>query len=181
MLHQSEWSRGLRSEFSANCLRRLQQLEHFKIVALDVEVFSGVPVLALFGAEAQGLADGLAGLHDGRLLAHPCKLITLVPVYHIRGEHLLEHLKIYPTFELAVLIPHLRDAVGEQRGNALYILLYPIRDFKLHVIHQVYPLHHLPVLSGFLWVRLNLSHFQSVEVIFVTQAMQKATQFCVVP
>ena len=67
-------------------IRLLQQLEHFQIVALDVEVLGGVPVFAFLGAGAQRLTDGLVGLHNGRLLAHPCELVALVPVHHIGGR-----------------------------------------------------------------------------------------------
>ena len=103
-------------------IRLLQELEHFEVVALDVEVFGSVPVFALCRTGAQRLADGLVRLYNGRLLSHPGKLVALVPVHHIRGQHLLEHFKIDPVLEPAVLVPHLGDAVGEQRGDFLYVL-----------------------------------------------------------
>ena len=62
----------------------LQKLEDFQIIALDVEVFGGVPVLALRHARAQGLPDRLVGFYDCRLLADPCELVCLVPVHHVR-------------------------------------------------------------------------------------------------
>ena len=58
----------------------LQKLEDFQIVALDVEVFGGVPVLALCHARAQRLL----GFHDCSLLTHPCELVCLVAVHHVR-------------------------------------------------------------------------------------------------
>ena len=72
----------------------LQKLEDFQIVALDVEIFSGVPVLALRHAGAQGLPDRLVGFHDCRLLADPCELVCLVAVHHVRREHLFQQLKV---------------------------------------------------------------------------------------
>ena len=68
----------------------LQELEDFQIIALDVEVFGGVPVLALRHAGAQRLPDRLVGFHDSRLLADPCELVCLVPVHHVRREHLFQ-------------------------------------------------------------------------------------------
>jgi len=62
----------------------LQELENFQIVALDVEVFGGVPILALCHTGAQRLTDRLVGFHDCSLLAHPCELVCLVAIHHVR-------------------------------------------------------------------------------------------------
>ena len=119
----------------------LQELEDFQIIALDVEVFSGVPVLALRHAGAQRLADRLVGFHDCRLLADPCELVCLVAVHHVRREHLFQQLKVDRPFvhlllRCAVfLVQHLRDAVRKQSSNAVYVLRRHIRRFKFHVVH----------------------------------------------
>ena len=113
----------------------LQELEDFQIIALDVEVFGGVPVLALCHTGAQRLPDRLVCFHDSRLLTDPCELVCLISVHHIRRKHLFQQLKIdrplvHLLLRLAVfLIQHLRDAVGKQGGNAVYILRRQVRRF----------------------------------------------------
>ena len=100
----------------------LQELEDFQIVALDVEVFGSIPVFAFFRTGAQRLADGLIGLHNGSLLAYPCKLIGFVALYHIRREHLPQQIKIDGFFRLAVLVHRFCNTVGEQCADLLNIL-----------------------------------------------------------
>ena len=99
----------------------LEELQHLQVVPLDVQVFGGVPVLALLWAGAQGLADGLIGLHDGGLLAHPGELVGLVPLQHVIGQHLPEQFKIDGLFQPALAVRPLRDTPGEQCGDLLYI------------------------------------------------------------
>ena len=124
----------------------LEQLEHLQVVALNVQVFGGVPVLALLWTGAQGLADGLVSLHDGGFLAHPGELVGLVPLQHIVGQHLLKQLKVDGLFQPALAVRALRDAPGEQGGDLLYILRRQIRRLKFHVVHQAVP----PLLFRFL-------------------------------
>ena len=113
----------------------LQELEDFQIVALDVEVFSGVPILAFRHTGAQCLPDRLVSFYDCRLLAYPCKLVCLIAVHHARREHLFQQLKIDRPFvhlllrRAVFLIQHLRDAVGKQGSNAVYVLRRHIRRF----------------------------------------------------
>ena len=113
----------------------LQELEDFQIIALDVEVFGGVPVLALRHTGAQRLADRLVGFHDCSLLTHPCELVCLVAVHHVRRKHLFQQLKVdCPLVHLllrraAFLVQHLRDAVGKQGGNFFYVLRRQVRRF----------------------------------------------------
>ena len=114
----------------------LQELEDFQIIALDVEVFGSVPVLALRHAGAQRLPDRFVGFYDCRLLTHPCKLVCLVPVHHVRREHLFQQLKIdRPLVHLLLrravfLVQHLRDAVRKQGSNVVYVLRRYVR--RLH-------------------------------------------------
>ena len=107
----------------------LQELEDFQIIALDVEVFGGVPVLALRHAGAQGLPDRLVGFHDSRLLADPCELVCLVAVHHVRRKHLFQQLKIDRSFDSVVSVRCFGDAVREQGGNAVYVLRRHVRRF----------------------------------------------------
>ena len=114
----------------------LQELENFQIVALDVEVFGGVPILALCHTGAQCLPDRLVGFYDRRLLSDPCELVCFIAVHHVRRKHLFQQFKVYrPLVHLLLrravfLIQHLRDAVGKQGGNAVYVLRRHIRRFK---------------------------------------------------
>ena len=117
----------------------LKELQHLQVVALDVQVFGGVPVLALFGAGAQGLADGLVGLYDGGLLAHPGELIALVALQHLAGQHLPQQLEVDGLFHPALAVRALRDAPGEQGGDLLYILCRQVRRLKFHVVHNTFP------------------------------------------
>ena len=113
----------------------LQELEDFQIIALDVEVFGGVPILALRHTGAQRLPDRLVGFYDSRLLADPCELVCLVAVHHVRREHLFQQLKVdRPLVHLLLrravfLVQHLCDAVRKQGSNAVYILCRHIWRF----------------------------------------------------
>ena len=113
----------------------LQKLKDFQIVSLDIEVFRAVPVHALLRAGAQRLADGLVGLHNGRLLAYPGKLICLVAVHHVARQHLPQQLKVDRLFQLSVLAPRLRHTIRKQRRDLLNIPLRHVRGLKFHVIH----------------------------------------------
>lgn len=115
----------------------LEELQHLQVVPLDVQVFGGIPVFALLWAGAQGLADGLVGLHNGGLLAHPGELIALVALQHVVGEHLPEQLEVDGLFQPALSVRPLRDAPGEQCGDLLYIARRQIRRLKFHVVHIV--------------------------------------------
>ena len=113
----------------------LQELQDFQIIALNIEIFGGVPIDALLRAGAQGLADGTVGLDNGRFLAHPCKFIRFVALGYVAGKHLTQQVKVDRLFQLSVLAPCLRHAVRKKRFNLLNIALYHIRGFKFHMIH----------------------------------------------
>ena len=106
----------------------LQQLEHFQIVTLNIEILGIIPVFAFCRAGAQGLADGLVGFHNGCLFAHPCKLVCFISVYNVRREHLLQQFKVDTALVNLVvggaflLVQHFRDAVGEERGDFINVL-----------------------------------------------------------
>lgn len=53
-----------------------QELQRVEVVALDVQVSGGVPVLAAFLDRAQGLGDGFAGEAFRLALAGPGELVT---------------------------------------------------------------------------------------------------------
>lgn len=99
--------------------------------------FGGVPVLTFLWAGAQSLADGLVGLHNGGLLAHPGELVGLVPLQHIVGQHLPEQFKVDGLFQPALAVRALGDTPGEQGGELVYILRRQIRRLKFHVVHTI--------------------------------------------
>ena len=113
----------------------LQELEDFQIIALDVEVFGGVPILALCHAGAQRLPDRFVGFYDCSLLADPCKLVCLISVHHVRRKHLFQQLKVDRSFDSAVSVRCFGDAVREQRGNLLYVSRRKVGGLKFHVVH----------------------------------------------
>ena len=62
----------------------LEQFQHFKIIALDIEVLGGVPIYALFLARAQRLATRCCRLALGSPFANPSKVVRFrLTVLHI--------------------------------------------------------------------------------------------------
>ena len=106
----------------------LQQLEHFQIVAFNVEILGIIPVFAFCRAGAQGLANGLVGFYNGCLFAHPCKLVCFISVYNVRREHLLQQFKVDTALVNLVvggaflLVQHFCDAVRKKRGDFINVL-----------------------------------------------------------
>lgn len=117
----------------------LQELEHFEVVSLDIEVLSRVPVDAFFLARTQSFADRAVRLHDGCFLANPCELICLVAVDNRIRKHLLEQFEIDNFLQMPVFVPRLRDAVWEQRGDFSDILLLYVLGLHSHLIHYQSP------------------------------------------
>ena len=113
----------------------LQELEDFQIIALDVEVFGGIPVTAVLLHRAQGLGDGPCRLCHGRFFAHPCEFIALVAVHHLPAQKLLQHLKIDAAPDLTVLAPHLGNGRGKQHRDLINIPRYHVRGFKFKLVH----------------------------------------------
>ena len=108
----------------------LQDFQHFQVIALDVQVFGGVPVAAVLLYRAQRLGGGAGGFGYGLLLAHPGKLIPFIAfLHHIRAQQLLEHFKVDALFDAAILAPHLGNSRGEQSPNFFNILCCHIRRF----------------------------------------------------
>ena len=117
----------------------LQEFQHFQVVALNIEVFGGVPVHALRRTGPQGLANGPVGLHDSGLFAHPGELIGLVALqYHIR-QQLPQQVKVDRLFQLAVLALGLGHAGGEQSGKFFDVGLRQVRGFHFQLVHFVLP------------------------------------------
>ena len=56
----------------------LQELEHLQVVALYIEVFSGIPVYRVFRDRTEGLVSSLISLQMCSLLACPSELVTLI-------------------------------------------------------------------------------------------------------
>ena len=117
----------------------LQQLQHFQVVALNVEVFGAVPVHTFRRAGAQSLANRAVGLHDSGFLAHPGKLIGFIAFQNHVGQHLPQQFKVDRLFQLAVLALRLGHAGGEQGGELFDIGLGQVRGFHFQLVHFVLP------------------------------------------
>ena len=91
----------------------LQQLQHFEVVALNIEVFGGIKVHAasaairfsltvcpggncfIFTNRTQRLVDGCVGKQNRLFLVRPSELIAfLVTVHHLAGNLLHQHILI---------------------------------------------------------------------------------------
>ena len=97
----------------------LQELQHFQIIALDVEVLTVKATGSAIFANAIR-HNGTQRCRDGRIcrqhclfLVRPCKLVTLFPTLHDgTGKLLPQNVKINGVFHLAVTF-YLGNGVGE--------------------------------------------------------------------
>ena len=101
----------------------LQELQHFQIVALDVEVLTvkaaGCAIFAnaVCHNRAQGCRDGRICCQHCLFLVRPCKLVTLFPTLHDGvGKLLPQNVKVNGMFYFAVAF-HLSNGVGKQLAN----------------------------------------------------------------
>ena len=97
----------------------LQELQHFQIIALDVEVLAVKATGSAIFANAIR-HNGTQGCRDGRIcrqhrlfLVRPCKLITFLPaLYNGVGKLLPQNVKVNCVFYFAVAF-YLGNGVGE--------------------------------------------------------------------
>ena len=101
----------------------LQELQHFQIIALDVEVLavkatgSAILANAIRHNGTQGCRDGRIGRQHRLFLVRPCKLVTLFPTLHDGvGKLLPQNVKVNGMFYFAVAF-HLSNGVGKQLAN----------------------------------------------------------------
>ncbi len=85
-------------------VRALQQLEHFQVVALYVEVLRVVPIHRVLRHGAQRLVGRLGGLRLGGILAHPREPVTFAAlVHHVVAQEAAQRLEVHPAGRLARL------------------------------------------------------------------------------
>ena len=120
----------------------LQQLQHFEVVALDIEVFGGVKVHTFLTAGAQRLIDRGIGKKNGLLLVRPSELIAfLIAVYHRAGNLLHQHILVDCPDDLTVFVDRFRHGVGKHRRQLSEIFISLVRCLHSQFIHLAYPLH----------------------------------------
>ena len=97
----------------------LQELQHFQIVALDVEVLAvkatGCTVLAntISHHRTQRCRDGCVCRQHRLFLVRPCELIALLPaLYNGVGKLLPQNVKVNGVFYFAIAF-HLGNCIGE--------------------------------------------------------------------
>ena len=136
----------------------LQQLQYFKVVALNIEVFGGVKIHAasaairfslavcpggnrfIFTNRAQRLVDGRIGKQNGLFLIRPSELIALlVAVHHLAGNLLHQHILINSPHNLAVLVDRFRHRIGKHRRQLLEIIISLVRCLHFQFVHLLQP------------------------------------------
>ena len=81
-------------EFDFIGIALLQQLEHFKVIALNHQIFCTLPLHTLFRAGAQGAGGWSKCKLTGFTFTMPVETVLLFPLFHCTAEQLSEHLKI---------------------------------------------------------------------------------------
>ena len=136
----------------------LQELQHFEVVALNIEVFGGIKVHAasaairfslticpsgncfIFANRAQRLIDRGIGKKNGLLLVRPSELIAfLVTVHHGAGNLLHQHILVDCPDDLAVFVDCFRHGIGKHRRQLSKIFISLVRCLHSQFIHWVYP------------------------------------------
>ena len=120
----------------------LQELQHFQIIALDVEVLAvkatGCAILAhaISYNRAQRCRNGRICRQHCLFLIRPCKLVALFPALHDGiGKLLPQNVKINGMFYLAVAF-HLGNCIGEQLSDQLNVALYTVKAVHFQVFHN---------------------------------------------
>ena len=111
----------------------LQELQHFQIIALNIEVLAvktaGCAILAktVGHHRTQRCRDGRICRQHCLFLVRPCKLVALFPALHDGvGKLLPQSVKINGVFYLAVTF-YLGNCIGEQLANQLNVALYTVK------------------------------------------------------
>ena len=124
----------------------LQELQHFQIVALDVEVIAvktagrAVPADALRHHGAQRGRDGRVRRQHCLFLVRPSKLVTFfLALNHLDRDFLHQYILINSTNDLAVLIDYLGHSIGEHSRQCSEIFIGFVRRLHLQLIHEFLP------------------------------------------
>ena len=105
----------------------LQDLERIKVVALDVEVLSRVPILGLAWLGDHRLADRAARLGLSLALAWPSELVSFALAFGHVTQKIAERLEVNGALELAIDILYFGHDLREQLTKFVYILDSAIR------------------------------------------------------
>ena len=102
-----------------------QQLQHFEVVALNVEVLRVVEVHAFLAAGAQRVGGRRIGQADGVALVGPGELVAFLGAFHdVLREFLPELVEVNRRFRLPVLVKALCEAVGEEFAYTAYVFVH---------------------------------------------------------
>ncbi|MGA2653968.1 MAG: hypothetical protein ABSF28_25895 [Terracidiphilus sp.] len=102
----------------------MQQLQNFKVVALNHQVVRCIPVHAVLGAGAQCAGGGRERKLAGAALAMPGQPVLLFPLLDRPSQQLLQYLEVH--------LP-LGERLGEQRLQLFDILRHDIRGMSFCV------------------------------------------------
>ena len=92
----------------------LQELQHFEVVALGIEVFGGIKVHAFLPARTQRFGNGCIRQQNGFLLVRPSELVAfLFAIHHSARNFLHQHILINGTNNLAIFVNRFRYGIGE--------------------------------------------------------------------
>ena len=115
----------------------LQQLQHFQVIALNVQVFgietAGGAILAhaFHHARTQRFGNGRIGQQHRLLFIRPGKLIPFIlAIHHGSIDFLHQHIFINGTHHHTVFVHGFRHRIGKQRRQLLEIFISPVR--RLH-------------------------------------------------
>ena len=115
-----------------------QQLQHFEVVALNVEVLRVVEIDALLAAGAQRVGGRRVGKADGVALVGPGELVAFLGAFHdVLREFLPELVEVNRHFRLPVLVEALGEAVGEEFAYSLYVFVHLVGGLHIEFIHVI--------------------------------------------
>ena len=123
----------------------LQELQHFQIIALDVEVLTvktaGYAIFAhtVSCHRTQRCRNGRIGRQHRLFLIWPSKLIAFLPTFYDRiGKLLPQNVKINGVFYLAITL-HLGNCIGEQLADQFYISFHAVKAVHFQFVHFRFP------------------------------------------
>ena len=116
-------------------VRLLQELQCLQIIPFDIEILRLLPVLALLGDGAQGLADRAVRLDDRLFLPDPGEFIDFIAFDTVRREQLLQGFEIHAARDFPLLL-HFGGTLGEEGEEFLYVLFREVGCFHFHFIHS---------------------------------------------
>ena len=139
----------------------LQQLQHVKIIAFNIQILRGIKINALLPAGAKGLRNRRIRQQDRLLLVRPSELIPLlIALDDNRGQLLPQHIKVDSPHNHTIRILYLSQAVRKQRPDFRNIFVHLIRAVHFQFIHCGCPPKHLKMqhMYGLRSLEFSISH-----------------------